>query len=198
MDAKNINISLTNFIGEQVGKSGEIACLRHNVDIVGSYSTHDDRAWVNVYPGRNSVESKESKKLRQHTSPIVASLQESLVPHEHYASIARTYALCRVGDPTKTHLKRTRSGDEIRMMHPDSVYAKPIDLVKLNLFMRGRTLDKPQTIHVDSRVINFEVIAVVKCGNDGYKLDYVPKSHLLNGDKILEDTPVDRGMVKSV
>lgn len=41
VDAKNINISLTNFIGEQVGKSGEIACLRHNVDIVGSYSTHD-------------------------------------------------------------------------------------------------------------------------------------------------------------
>ena len=59
-------------------------------------------------------------------------------------------------------------------------------------------MDKPQTIHVDSRAINFEVIAVVKCGNDGYELEYVPRSHLLTGDEILEDTPIDPGMIKLV
>ena len=130
------------------------------------------KLWKNIYMEGSA--SRKLDKIPNLLSPIRRNLEKVIFPHEYFARLARNrIKIVHGGNHVKeVSLKADNESIAFVEKSPDILQLK-----KLNFFVRGKGLDLPQDMHIDSTTITLEAILVVK-GSE-YQFRYIPKSHKL-------------------
>lgn len=126
---------------------------------------HDQRRWVHLYP--NSTGTQTNSSLVNQMLPIQTYLSETLFTHEHFALMAK-----RGREKHRWHGRQTELQN----------FRKVLELMDINVLIKGPSLNQPQSLHVDGFGVKVIVIYVDKCNEDddaGYEFFYIKGSHRL-------------------
>eukprot|EP00956_Cyclotella_meneghiniana_P001010 scaffold1186_cov35-Cyclotella_meneghiniana.AAC.1 len=130
------------------------------------------KLWKNIYMEGST--SRKLDKIPNLLSPIRQNLEKVIFPHEYFARLARNRIKIGHGGNHVKEVSLKADNESIAFVEksPDILQLK-----KLNFFVRGKGLDLPQDMHIDSTTITVEAILVVK--GSQYQFRYIPKSHKL-------------------
>ena len=136
------------------------------------YKESSFKLWKNIYTEGSTP--RKFNKIPNLLSPIRRNLERVIFPHEYFARLARNRVKIEHGG---NHIKEVSLKDDNDSIAIVKKSPDILELKKLNFFVRGRGLDLPQDMHIDSTTITVEAILVVK-GSE-YQFRYIPQSHKL-------------------